>query len=78
MHFEHEEEILAAHGYPRLEEHRRIHDGLLRRAAELRAMPAGDSSGPTRIIEFLARDVVVRHMIGADRQYYSLFATAPD
>lgn len=74
QHFRHEEAILAEHGYARLEEHRSAHAGLLRKAGELRA--AAISSGSTSfgaLVDFLATDVVARHLFTADRDYYPLF-----
>jgi len=73
-HFAHEETILAARGYARLEEHRNSHASLLRKAGELRSAAA--ASGNTSfgaLIDFLANDVVARHLFTADRDYYPLF-----
>jgi diguanylate cyclase (GGDEF)-like protein len=76
QHFTHEEEILAARGYARLEEHRNSHASLLRKAGELRsaAMVSGSASFGA-LIDFLANDVVARHLFTADRDYYPLFLT---
>lgn len=74
QHFRHEEEILAKRGYARLEEHRNAHASLLRKTRELRA--AAISSGSASfgaLIDFLATDVVARHLFTADRDYYPLF-----
>ncbi len=74
QHFKHEEEILAERGYARLEEHCNAHIRLLRKTEELRA--AAISSGSASfgaLIDFLATDVVARHLFTADRDYYPLF-----
>lgn len=78
QHFAHEEEILAARGYARLEEHRNSHASLLRKAGELRnaAMASGNASFGA-LIDFLANDVVARHLFTADRDYYPLFLDQP-
>ena len=73
QHFRHEEAILAEHGYARLEEHRNAHASLLRKAGALRATAI--SSGSTSfgaLVDFLANDVVARHLLTADRDYYPL------
>jgi len=74
QHFEHEEAILAARGYARLEEHRNSHASLLRKARELRSAAAASGSASFgALIDFLANDVVARHLFTADRDYYPLF-----
>lgn len=74
LHFEHEEVILAERGYARLDEHRNAHASLLRKAGELHAMAkAGGSTSFGALVDFLANDVVSRHLLTADRDYYPLF-----
>jgi diguanylate cyclase (GGDEF)-like protein/hemerythrin-like metal-binding protein len=76
-HFADEEAILARHQYPQLDEHRRAHAGLLRRG---RAMLAGLDTGAANIgaiAEFLAQDVVARHMMVVDRAFFPLFRDRP-
>lgn len=76
LHFEHEEVILAERGYARLDEHRNAHASLLRKAAELHAMAkAGGSTSFGALVDFLANDVVSRHLLTADRDYYPLFSS---
>ena len=74
QHFRHEEAILAERGYARLEEHRNAHNHLLRKTGELRdaAISSGSASFGA-LIDFLANDVVARHLFTADRDYYPLF-----
>jgi len=74
MHFADEEEILAARGYLQLEEHRRAHAGLLRRAREMSARAGSGDVRPADVVEFLVQDVVARHIIAVDRAFFPLFA----
>ncbi|MDP1675033.1 MAG: diguanylate cyclase [Burkholderiales bacterium] len=74
QHFSDEETILAEHDYPRLEAHRAAHAGLLAKAAELRARLANDDAGLGAVVEFLAGDVVARHLFTADRDFFPLLA----
>lgn len=73
-HFSDEEAILAEHAYPRLEAHRAAHAALLAKAAGLRAAMEHDAAGLGNIVEFLARDVVARHLFTADRDFFPLLA----
>jgi len=73
VHFRHEEELLTRHGYPKAEAHKRIHDNLLTRAQELRNVMLTGGAGLGGIIEFLAVDVVARHLFKADRDFFPLF-----
>ena len=69
-HFTDEEQVLAQVRYPRLEEHRRLHEKLLESSRQLRdAVHAGTSSAG-EVVEFLAFEVVNRHVLRADRQFF--------
>lgn len=74
-HFADEEALLERHGYAQLDMHKRAHAGLLARACELRADALAGSVAPGALIEFLANDVVARHLLSADREFFPLFAT---
>lgn len=69
-HFHDEEKILEAVGFSSLNNHAAEHAKLLARAVELSqlfsrsALPIGD------LFQFLAYDLVMEHMLGADREYY--------
>lgn len=72
-HFAHEERLLATRGYPQVNEHARVHAGLLRRAKHLRQRVSGEGSstgsfGP--VVEFVALDLVIRHLTSADRAFF--------
>lgn len=72
-HFAHEEAILDRLHYGDLEPHRRAHQGLLRRAAWLRARATTGEARLGTVVEFLAQDVVARHMMTLDRAFFPLF-----
>jgi diguanylate cyclase (GGDEF)-like protein/hemerythrin-like metal-binding protein len=75
-HFTHEEQILAERGYARLESHRVAHRVLLARARALRraAAAGGEGGGVGALVEFLAYEVVARHMLTADRDFFPVLA----
>lgn len=75
-HFADEEAILARLGYADLEPHRRAHAGLLRRAGHLRERALAGEASLGAVVEFLAQDVVARHMLTVDRAFFPLFARA--
>jgi hemerythrin len=69
FHFSFEEELMSRHGYPRLEEHRKLHDSFI---AEVRgfleAFKAGDEQLAGKIVEFL-KDWIVTHILSRDADY---------
>ena len=74
QHFHDEEGILSELAYPRLGEHAKEHARLVSKALELAdAFKAGTLSVGT-LFQFLAYDVVTRHMLGADREYFPFTA----
>lgn len=73
-HFADEEAILARRSYPELELHRRAHRGLVARARELRGLVIDGSAGLGGLVEFLAGDVVSRHLFRMDRDFFPLFS----
>jgi diguanylate cyclase (GGDEF)-like protein/hemerythrin-like metal-binding protein len=74
-HFADEEAILASYHYGELEQHKRAHAGLLRRAGELKARIKRGEAGLGAIVEYLAQDVVARHMMAVDRAFFPLFSS---
>ncbi|MBX3717171.1 MAG: diguanylate cyclase [Burkholderiales bacterium] len=72
-HFADEEAILARLRYGDLEPHRRAHEGLVRRALWLRERVGSGEAGMGALVEFLAQDVVARHMLTMDRAFFPLF-----
>ena len=78
MHFADEEAILEACQYRDLPQHRRAHEGLLRRAAHLREEWAHGRATLWGVVEFLAQEVIVRHLLAVDRAFFPLFASERD
>ena len=74
-HFTDEEGILAARGYAGLEQHRAAHRALLGRAQALKRQVTQDEAGIGALLEFLANEVVMRHLLGADREFFPLMQT---
>ena len=72
-HFADEEVILARHHYADLEQHKRAHAGLLRRAHRLMAQAEAGGASLGAVVEFLAQDVVARHLLAVDRAFFPLF-----
>lgn len=77
-HFTHEEAILRERGYDRVEEHAAIHRALIDKAVHLIGeFKAGKVEvGP--FFQFLAYDVIARHMLGEDRKFFPLFQSDTD
>ena len=76
-HFTAEERLLAERGYEHLESHRVAHKVLLARAAALRrAAASGDGSAVASVVEFLVYELVARHMLTADRDFFPLLEAA--
>ncbi len=73
QHFADEEDILAQHGYPELEMHAQSHKRLVERAMQLRDSAATGGVTVGELVDFLADEVVTRHMLKADRAFYPLF-----
>jgi diguanylate cyclase len=74
QHFEHEERILAAHEFPGLAGHSKAHRHLLHRAREIEASIRSGVVNTGSLIEFLARELVLRHMLTADRTFFELLS----
>jgi diguanylate cyclase (GGDEF)-like protein/hemerythrin-like metal-binding protein len=74
QHFRNEEAILQEAGFPDTEAHAAIHRELLDRAAAL--MGAGPPGGGI-LFQFLAEDLVAKHVLGADREYFSHLKDRP-
>lgn len=75
-HFADEEAILERLNFAQLPEHRQAHEGLLQRARMMARLLNEGKSGPGGVIEFLAQDVVARHMLVVDRAFFPMFRNA--
>jgi hemerythrin-like metal-binding protein/diguanylate cyclase (GGDEF)-like protein len=76
-HFSDEEALLARIGYERLAEHRDAHAQLLARAIALREQAAAGTLELGLLVEFLCRDVLVRHILATDQHFFPLLAARP-
>jgi hemerythrin-like metal-binding protein len=76
-HFSDEEALLERIGYERLAEHRDAHAQLLARAIALHEQAAQGTLNSGVLVEFLCRDVLVRHILATDQQFFPLLAAGP-
>jgi diguanylate cyclase (GGDEF)-like protein/hemerythrin-like metal-binding protein len=76
-HFGHEEGILAAAAYPQLLEHAAAHRHLVSRANELLAHFQADTLEIGELFQFVAHEVVAKHLLAADREFFPFLADAP-
>jgi len=76
-HFNDEEAILARHEYGDLEVQSRAHQRLMEHVLQLRNAAASGNLALTELIDFLANEVVARHILKTDREYYPLFKEPP-
>jgi len=77
-HFADEEAILERLAYNGLPEHRRAHAGLVKRAVEMAKRLRAGQVGVGAVVEFLAQDVVARHLLMVDRAFFPLFSKGPE
>lgn len=75
-HFADEEAILAQHHYADLAVQARAHKMLIEHALRLRDAAAAGSVTVGELVDFLADEVVARHMLKTDRDFYPLFKKA--
>jgi diguanylate cyclase (GGDEF)-like protein/hemerythrin-like metal-binding protein/PAS domain S-box-containing protein len=79
QHFKDEEIILGHLAFPGLTAHAEEHERLVAKALELVAAFEAGRLSVGNLFQFLAYDVVTRHMLGADREYFPYTQTAsPD
>lgn len=69
-HFADEEAIIRAAGYPRAEQHALAHQKLVATATNLRGELVAGRARLGDLVDFLAREVVVRHMATADVDFF--------
>ncbi|HWJ04201.1 MAG TPA: hemerythrin family protein [Steroidobacteraceae bacterium] len=69
-HFRYEEEMLTRSGYADLREHQRDHMMLLERTLTFRNDVAKGVTPLWELLQFLVSEVVVKHLIETDRQYF--------
>jgi diguanylate cyclase (GGDEF)-like protein/hemerythrin-like metal-binding protein len=69
-HFTDEEVIISAAGFPGAAAHATIHRGLVDNAIKLVNRFHGGTLAVGELFQFLARDLVARHLLGADREFF--------
>lgn len=70
-HFQDEVKILAAVGYPRVTEHAAMHHELVKGTVALVERFHAGTLGIGELFNFLAHDVIAKHLLGADREFFS-------
>lgn len=75
-HFANEEAILTRLHYDDLDKHRCAHAGLIQRALAMTAQLDAGKLSLGVVVEFLAQDVVARHLAVMDRAFFPLFRKA--
>jgi len=71
QHFQDEEAIIAKAGYPAAAQHSGLHRALVEKAAALATHNRDGTLTLGELFKYLAQDVVSRHMLTADREYFS-------
>ncbi len=77
QHFKDEEGVLAAAGFPGIEQHAAEHGRLLAKGRELAEQYRQSTLTVGDVFQFLAYEVIMRHMLEADREYASFINAAP-
>ena len=75
-HFQDEEIILAKAGYPDITGHAAIHRKFLKETAALVDRFHADTLGIGELFNFLAQEVIAKHILGADREYFPYLNTS--
>ena len=70
QHFQDEEIVYVEAGYPGAVEHTEIHRSLVEQAAQLANRFHGGNQVLGELFEFLAHDLIARHMLGEDREFF--------
>jgi diguanylate cyclase len=71
QHFQDEEAIITKAGYPAAAQHCGLHRALIEKAAALATRNRDGTLTLGELFKYLAQDVVSRHMLTADREYFS-------
>lgn len=69
-HFQDEEKLLLAIGYPHAAEHATLHAALVQSAVDMVKRFRSGSLDIGALFQFLARDFVARHMLSEDREFF--------
>jgi len=77
QHFKDEERIICAAGYPGSAAHATLHGALVDKAVALVKHFDAGTLAVGELFQFLARDVVANHILGADRQFFAYLQPKP-
>ena len=77
QHFKDEEVLIRAAGYPEAAKHAAIHSALVDKAVVLVKHFHDGTLAIGELFQFLAHDVVARHMLGADRKFFAYLQPKP-
>lgn len=77
LHFDNEEAILLAAGYPGLADHAAAHHELVDKAVRLSNQFQSNPQDIGELFQYLVHEVVAKHMLGADREYFPYLPPAP-
>ncbi|CAA7625074.1 Diguanylate cyclase with hemerythrin-like metal-binding domain-containing protein [Magnetospirillum sp. SS-4] len=75
VHFADEEAILRAAGYMELEQHAEIHRGLSEQAIEMARKFTDGELNIGDLFNFIAHDIVGKHLLSDDRKYFHALST---
>jgi diguanylate cyclase (GGDEF)-like protein/hemerythrin-like metal-binding protein len=70
LHFQNEEAIFTTAGYPEAAAHAEIHRELCAEAVGLTDRFRYGLLGASELFQFLAQDIVAKHILGADREFF--------
>ena len=77
QHFKDEEAIISATGFPGAAEHAAIHRKLVDGAGDMIRRFHVGALDIGELFQFLARDVIVQHILGADREFFPYLKVLP-
>jgi diguanylate cyclase (GGDEF)-like protein/hemerythrin-like metal-binding protein len=77
-HFEEEEAILTAAGYPGANEHADLHRALIQKVLQLADHFRAGTLSVGELFEYLAHEIVARHILIADREFFPYFESGHD
>ncbi len=73
LHFEEEEALITAAGYPGANEHADLHRALIQKALKLANHFRAGTLSVGELFEYLAHEIVARHILIADREFFPYF-----
>ncbi len=77
QHFHDEEQILQAQHYSEFVTHHQLHQQLLEEAESLRQAVQQGKQATSQLLNYIAHEVIFKHILVADRAYFDTLQTAP-